>query len=596
MIDNEFDGFVNGKLGDHEVPVPAGLWEKLTNAQFDQFVGNKLKGNEAPVPEDSWDKITAGQFDSFVSDKLTGAEAAVPTGFWDRVTDGQFDAFVSGRLSGAKAAVPAGLWDKVNPQKEDNDRGGFAWFRNPGRAIAVAAVLIALIGGYFWIQSSNNKNTSTAPGTTLTQPSGAGTTTSGNNGAGNNTPNATNQANALAGSGKTSDAQTQQQSTPANEQAAGSNASEQRVQPAKNGLTPGIPASINGASANNVAGSNGARNGGSNIAAGNGLIQSNNSNNNNAAVTDNNSTDQTQNNGNPFDFIEPYQQNHLQAGATIPFPRNGQMSNLSDKHLSAGNHTKLAQSIIVCPSDKGLNKDWFLEGYFAPDFAFSKVSSNGASQAYMDRKDSSETMNPGFSAGIRVVKPLTDNILLKAGVQYSQMNQKYVYRTENEIKTITVVSLRTIIRAPGDTVIVRDTSVLQQAGFKNNTVINRFRSFDLPLTVGYQFGNDDDWKIGINAGVVINMSSWYEGVVLDTSLATVPITKGSSNSVYKNKIGLGLIGGISIMKKLSDDIQIFAEPYFRYNLSNTTTPNAPFNQKFSIGGIQLGVRLNLNRQ
>jgi opacity protein-like surface antigen len=92
------------------------------------------------------------------------------------------------------------------------------------------------------------------------------------------------------------------------------------------------------------------------------------------------------------------------------------------------------------------------------------------------------------------------------------------------------------------------------------------------------------------------LSSWYEGVMLDSTMATVPITKGSSNMIYKNRVGLGLYGGVSISKKLSDDMQVFAEPYFRYNLSNMTTPNAPYNQKFSIGGISLGVRINLNRQ
>ena len=204
-------------------------------------------------------------------------------------------------------------------------------------------------------------------------------------------------------------------------------------------------------------------------------------------------------------------------------------------------------------------------------------------------------MRVGFTAGIRLVKPITDNILVKAGVQYSQMNQKYVYRTENEVKTITVVSVRTIIRAPGDTVIVRDTSILQQIGYKNNTVINRFRSFDIPVTVGYQFGGED-LKIGINAGVIFNVSSWYQGVLLDSSLATVPIPKGNPNMVYKSNIGLGLYGGISIVKKLSDDLHIFAEPYIRYNLSNMTTPQASYSQKFSLGGISVGLRFNLNRQ
>jgi hypothetical protein len=215
-----------------------------------------------------------------------------------------------------------------------------------------------------------------------------------------------------------------------------------------------------------------------------------------------------------FGFIEPYQQNHLQAGSTIPteIPHIDGSMNMLDKKVVA-HHYGQFKSVIICPSDKNRNTDWFLEAYLSPDLAFRSITNNTASQAYLLRKDSSESMRVGYTAGIRLVKPITDNFLVKAGVQFTQMNQKYVYRTENEVKTITVVSTRTIIRAPGDTVIIRDTSVLQQIGFKNNTVINRFRTIDVPVMVGYQFGNED-LKIGVNAGVVFNMSSWYEGVML----------------------------------------------------------------------------------
>jgi hypothetical protein len=574
MIDSEFDGFVNGKLGDHEVPVPAGLWEKLTNAHFDQYVRNKLKDKDAPVPEGTWDKITDAQFDGFLGDSLKETAAPVPAGIWDRINDGQFDSFVSGKLTGYEATVPAGLWDKVNPQPKDDDRGGFAWFRNPGRAIAVAAVLITLLGGYFWLQSSQEQKNTTLPGTAATQPAG-----------GSSTPTPPVNPPAL---GNSPDANSN-----------GNTAATQAVVPAeqRNDQANTAPGDLHSEGAPSVLSNSGKRQGSAqttipstqmNAPAGNNAVTGiavTGSYNNNATIPDNSTITN--------DFIEPYQFRNLQSGTTIPFARQDSYSGL--KELTVGNRSSKIKSNIVCPTSGGFNTDWFLEAYLSPDFAFTKTSSNGASQQYMDRKDSSESMNPGFSAGIRVVKPLSENVLVKAGVQYTQMNQKYVYRTENEIKTITVVSLRTIIRGPGDTVLVRDTSILQQAGYKNNTVINRFRSLDVPLTVGYQFGNDD-LKIGINAGVVVNVSSWYEGVMLDTALATVPIVKGSNNSIYKNRIGLGLVGGISIMKKLSDDLQVFAEPYFRYNLSNTTTPNAPFNQKFSVGGISLGVRLNLNKQ
>jgi hypothetical protein len=270
------------------------------------------------------------------------------------------------------------------------------------------------------------------------------------------------------------------------------------------------------------------------------------------------------------------------------------MRDIAGKQLSTLNHTSQFRNVIICPTGGSGNPDWYLEVYASPNIAFKSVNNISASQQYLTRKDSSESSQIGYSAGVRLVKPIGNNILLKAGVEYTQANQKYVYRTENEVKTTTVVTVRTIIRAPGDTVVVQDTSVLQTIGFRNNTVKNHYRTVDIPITIGYQFG-DDDLKFAVNAGVVVNLTSWYQGVMLDSTLATVTLNK-SGNMVYKSNIGLGLIGSFSVVKRLSDDMHIFFEPYFRYNLSNMTTSQSSFSQRFSLGGLAVGLRFNLNRK
>jgi hypothetical protein len=270
------------------------------------------------------------------------------------------------------------------------------------------------------------------------------------------------------------------------------------------------------------------------------------------------------------------------------------MNSLKSLKENAAAHSKSFKSVIICPTDKNRNTDWFAEVYVSPDAAFKSFRNINASAQYLAKKDSSEHMQPGFTAGVRLVKPITDNFLIKTGLQYSQINQKFTYRTENEVRTITVISVRTIVRAPGDTITVTDTSTAQQFGYKNNSIRNRYRSIDVPLILGYQFGGDN-LKFGINAGVIFNLSSWYQGVILDTSLTAVPISKGS-NMLYKSNIGLGLYAGFSIMKQLGENTQLFFEPYFRYNLSNMTNSNASFSQKFSLGGLSIGLRYNLKRQ
>lgn len=572
MNDTQFDDFFNDKFKDHAVPVPAGLWNKVVEGQFDRFVGSSLKDAEAPVPDGLWDKINDKQFDGFVAGTVAGAVAPVPAGLWDRISDAQFDQFVAGKLTDHEAPVPAGLWEKVRPEEEDDDKVGFLWFRYPAAAILILGLLTAgAWGGYLYFSSHNQKATEEStisksePATPESRTNTPGKATPPSENATSATVPATEKAtihnnrNLLPPSGNATDnhlaGSTQQDVTVAGIRRKKGIELLKPVNPAGNDLT-------------NTA--------------------------YDPFLNKTHAADKTLATADDGELIESYQQNLLPAFIIPTLTGYDMLQNLQDKQLSTLNHTNQFKNIIICPSDNRRNTDWYLEAYASPDLSFKSVSNVSASPLYMLKKDSSESMQVGYSAGIRLVKPLTDNILLKAGVQYSQANEKYVYRTENEVKTTTVVTVRTIIRAPGDTVVVQDTSVLQTVGFRNNTVRNRYRSFDIPLTVGYQFGNED-LKFGINAGVAVNISSWYQGVMLDSSLAIVPLTK-TGNNVYKTNIGLGLIGSFSVVKKMSEDMHVFFEPYFRYNLSNMTTQQASFKQRFSVGGLAIGLRINLNRK
>ena len=606
--ETQLDQFFSDKLKDASAPVPEGLWDKITDSRFDEFVGGKLFENAAPVPSGLWDKITDGQFDNFIGGKLFEHAAPVPAGLWDKVTDGQFDNFIAGKLYDHSAPVPAGLWDKVNPQEEDDRKPAFILFRYPAAALLILALLLGgSLGGYLFLK--NGKNNEIVLPTISTK-----TTSHDAKEDKGNTTNASSQTNAQ--STNATDANGTKDGQPSSSNATnagnipttGSNENKDLKEEKHLNSEP-FNRSGNGnkgndnASVTNATVSSHAKKQSSKLTPENkqwiknGLEFDQRTNNQNTSSNNHNeqTIEKTDATDDGFDFMEPYHSNIL-TGVPIPTPgRDYSMFDLTAKTLSTNNHTNQFRNVIICPADKkNHNTDWFLEAYVSPDVVSRKVTNNTATQQYLLTKDSSESMQISYSAGLRLVKPINDNVLLKVGLNYSQINQKYVYRTENEVKTTTVVTVRTIIRAPGDTVIVHDTSTVQQVGFKNNTVKNRFRSFDIPVTVGYQFGNDD-LKFGINAGVVFNVSSWYQGVILDSSLATVALNK-TGNGVYKTNVGMGLYAGFSVIKQLGEDMHIFFEPYFRYNLSNMTNTGAAYNQKFSLGGLAVGLRLNLNRK
>ncbi len=471
------------------------------------------------------------------------------------MTDNQFDNFFREKLRDHTAPVPVGLWEKIRPENEKRPKGFFLRKIN-GTGLMVAALLVSsvIIGLLTYQHASSVPVTEAAlkQPTTITN-SNLNNTTSENNSTLQPTPN-----NSII----TADSMIENEEEPSNHFVKNTMVAE--------------PTTVNATQKISLQEA---------TASSNGLMPLQKNDLDVSSID--NASDATN-----------YVAAHVNQGSLFFNPSSLNAANGKvNKNLAANGHDKFIKStIIICPTIRGrsnFNPDWGLELFASPDYSFKSVTNVSASQQYLDKKDSSEQMQIGYSAGFRLVKPLNDHILLKTGLQYSQMNQKFTYRNENEVKTTTVITTRSIIRSPGDTVIVTDTSTLQQIGYSVKTIHNHFRSIDIPLTVGYQFGNDD-LSLGINAGVIFNISSWYQGEILDTSLASVPISK-VSNSIYKSNIGLGLYSSISVLKRINENTQLFFEPYFRYNLSNMTNSQSPYNQKFQVGGLAIGLRFSLNR-
>ena len=467
------------------------------------------------------------------------------------MTDQSFDNFFKEKLKDHSAPVPEGLWEKIRPEKEKKPMG-FVLPKHTGKGLIVAAVITGAIG--IALNTGKSKDQQVDVINNLPEP------------------NKTTQRllNPIATQKDTNTALYTQTAadiqTPSNA--------------ARNGA---IIASSNQES----------------FSLSNPIMEATNQTPNGQHVGGNSfMTSQLEPNPSSDEQIPDYISNHS-SGNTIQLSNQSSFKQLGmvNKQLSANAHDKKFKAIIICPTVRGksssFNTDWAMEIYASPDYAFKSVSNVNASAQYLNSKDSSEQMQVGYSAGIRLVKPLNDHFLLKTGLQYSQINQKFVYRNENEIKVTTVITARTIIRSPGDTILVSDTSVLQTIGYSVKNIKNRYRSIDIPLTLGYEFGNDD-LRVGINAGVIFNVSSWYQGEMLDTAYQPVSISK-ASNSLYKTNIGMGLYSSISIQKRISENTHLFFEPYFRYNLKNMTNDLSPYTQRFQVGGLAIGLRFNLNR-
>jgi opacity protein-like surface antigen len=239
-----------------------------------------------------------------------------------------------------------------------------------------------------------------------------------------------------------------------------------------------------------------------------------------------------------------------------------------------------------CPTvekDAAGNKRYF-EIYVAPDYAL-RTLTDTANSVYLQKRKQSAVFSSAFSAGARYTRVFNNGMSVKFGLNFSQINEKFSYVQSSVIQTT-----YTIDPATGDT-----TGSYTVRGTRYKTTYNHYRSIDIPVTIGYEFGNGR-LHTNINAGLIANIYSWQKGDVLDTNYIPVSITTGKDGSSlyqFKTNVGLGATAGVSLYYKLTEQIHFLAEPYIRYNFQPMSSGNLTLRQKYTTIGLRLGLRFDL---
>jgi hypothetical protein len=237
-----------------------------------------------------------------------------------------------------------------------------------------------------------------------------------------------------------------------------------------------------------------------------------------------------------------------------------------------------------CPlaeKDAAGNKSYF-EVYISPDYAF-KNYSDTAHSVMVEKRKESLSFQSAYSAGIRYTRVFSNGMSIRAGINYSQINEKFSFIKDN------VVQLVYVINPQGDT-----TSSYYVRGTRYSNTYNHYRTIDVPVVIGYELGNGR-LHANINAGVILNVQSWQSGQTLDEHYLPVNITTGKTGNAvyqYKTNLGVGFTGGVSVYYKLNDRFHLLAEPYGRFNVSPMNNAAVSLQEKFTTIGLRLGLRMD----
>lgn|GEM_PF-2990907 len=597
-MNEHFDDIIKKGLENLESRLPADMFSNIRsrmgelNDEFDETIQSKIDEIESPVPQGAFETVqnemadADKDFDFAILSKLGTHVSAVPNGLFDRVAEAHanadlaFDGAVKTKLSSYVSEVPADMWDRIH--KEKDRRRPVAWWW-------IAASLLLLLGGAVWLgkngwmQSHNGVGTDKEKISGLVGTNGSGTTSNGKD--------QRTETSAVTGDSTSNNGiKTLSKSEPILHQPTKSNETTNGNQTSQNSFLPGKRES---APFSNV-----------------GIKQGTVSFNTSQSIINpkrKNGTDDDKLSNTPWNADgsngENADEKALQASTNINNDIATAERQLAFRQIIRMNLNKLLPASLLkantkrpelpCPNADLGRSDWYLELYAAPTMAFKRLEDQVNGKNTKIGMDSTLHRQLSFSAGFNIVKNIGEHGLIKTGLQYNQTNEVLRSTRINEIKLVTTISVRTVILSPGDTIYIRDTSVIQKIGTAITQSQNKYKSWDVPVIFGYQFGGEN-LRLNANLGVIANIRSNYKGEMIDTAQQSINVASYKNAGIYKTNVGLSLYAGLGIVKAINEKMDFLVEPHARINLSNTATNAAWFRQKNITAGVSIGVRYKIN--
>lgn len=204
---------------------------------------------------------------------------------------------------------------------------------------------------------------------------------------------------------------------------------------------------------------------------------------------------------------------------------------------------------------------------------------------YRQRRLATESSDWAFNAGVRGTLLLNQHFLIRTGLHYDQIVEKFEYADPN-YKEVNIRQRSVLVNGTWQT--VSDTSV--SYGEHYTKTYNRFGMLDIPLQVGLEVRNRRS-GVSLQAGASINVLFWKRGSILSVTEQPASFAPGTEDgvAVFRPRTGLSVSGSVQWFYHLKPRLRVFAEPYFRQVLRPITIDSHPVEQRYGIGGIRLGL-------
>ncbi len=233
---------------------------------------------------------------------------------------------------------------------------------------------------------------------------------------------------------------------------------------------------------------------------------------------------------------------------------------------------KLNRSEIVCgKAPKNYPFTYYVDFGFSPERTVKYLTvKDSYFEGYAEQRNATEGFHFAYALNTRLSMVHYTGLTFKIGFQFQQTNDFFEY-----------IDLNYTEEAEDGEII---TGPYQIAKY------NRYKSFDIPLMVGYEI-DINNFTFALNTGIHMNLFYDKSGYILtpDESWSTIQ----NDNVVYKNWIGTSWVANIGAYFHLNNRTQLMMEPHFKYSLSSMTVKDYPIEQRNFSTGMRLGLRFRM---
>lgn len=258
-----------------------------------------------------------------------------------------------------------------------------------------------------------------------------------------------------------------------------------------------------------------------------------------------------------------------------------QMSALPITLLYLHRKEKLPFDQSKCAAFSDQKVRFYFDVLASPDIAFRNIKAITSDfESYAATRKETEAGRYNYSLGARLSAVSNSGLALRAGINYSEINERFELLNGTRI-VITYDQNGNIIGTP-DT--IADKVVTN----------NRYQTLDVPVMIGYEIPIKKV-TLTINGGAYFNLHFKPQGEFL-SPYDNRPVSFSNSENpegtlpAFREKLGIGWYGSVGVQYKISPRLQVLVEPHLRSYTTSLTRDDFMTDQKYLTAGVFVGLR------